>query len=259
MSSGSPSSPDVLKQIKQNAEGLLARLQQEPVAIVLRIAGNPMPIDYTQRIINQAGQYIQHWLLGPDQVDDVSQRWAQVSRQAQQVATDYQGQLDYVKNHWTGAAAEDFATYADSVLNSLKGLPDATKTMSDGLSKLSEDLRSLRDTIVGSGAKIAAKILNASTQIGTTMIHEVDALNVATAEIGVGEVRWCAAVAGEIANQLTDIITDLIDMGEEVDKLLGEIKGDADGMKNDADGSLTPPPAAPPDEGDTKHWQPAAD
>lgn len=262
MPDGLPVSPETLKDIENKAKQLLTKLTQDPVALVLRVAGDPVPVQYTEKIIQAAVQYIVHWLLGPDLVGDVSNAWTGLVSDAQDVVADCKGQLDIIKNHWTGPAAEDFTSYANDLLTDLQSLPNAAKAMADGASQLADDLRHLRDAIVGDSFKIVYKIEDAITQIVNTVVNSVDLEKVALALTGAGApiavVQWCSAVAAKITEQVVTVITMMISMAQEVDGKLGDINNDAEHMKTAVAAALPKAPTAPVDGGDTKEWHPVA-
>lgn len=257
-----PVAPPMLTDLKGASDNLMSTLSGFKMGMIMKVAHDSTPKPRTEQVITRVEKYIHDWLVGPENVSNVSKQWAgQITTAFRKSYDDCQVQVDRVKHNWSGEAAESFSGQADDLLARLKDSIPAVNGVSSGLADLGANLGILRGNIITHGAEAAATLVNAAIQIANTGIQGVNAKMLAEAATGIGVpfaiVQYCMNVVAQISQQLTNVLGKLDTLFNDVNTSLQNMKSSATKMEATVNTSVsTSLPAEPPGLDDKGGWKP---
>lgn len=260
MTNGTAVAPAKLTDLLNSVQQVLGHLNSITWRGIMRIADNHNPVLYANQALAEVVTYIRDWLIGAEEVNAVGEQWVVVASKFQNVVMDCQRQLGLIKNHWSGTAGEDFAAYSDQLVAQLQKASPATSGVATQLGNLAANLGTLRMEIITGGANTAIDLVKLAIGTAAEAEKEIDVTEVVITVIAppVGIVRYCVNIAAKIAEQLGDVLKDLIALQKAVNNSLVQMRNSALAMENSVYSQLpmSGGPAEPPNLNDPNRWDP---
>ncbi len=252
--------PPKLYELRSATQDLLDALDGTTWKLIMKVAGNSRPVQQAHQIMNETKYYIKTWIMGPERVADTAKQWASITGQFQTVVDDCQTQLDVLGKHWTGEAAESFASYSGQLMKKLGNGGPATNQVQANLSTLGANLTKLRGATIAEATVAIIDLVKDGIGVVNTAVGGIDVKTLVEAVVfpPLAVVQYCLNVVNSEANLLADALKHMVVMARSLNDSLADMRSSATQMNGGVHSLLGNDgvPPEPPGLGDKKGWKP---
>lgn len=253
--------PQKLFELQSATEQLLAQMEGVTWRLIMKVAHDNRPVQQARQLMTETVQYLRDWIMGPERVSHVARQWASVAGSFQTVVDDCQTQLDVLGKHWTGEAAETFASYSGQLVRKLANGGPATNQIQSNLSVLGANLTKLRGATIAEAATAIIDLVKDGIGVVNTAVNGIDPKFLVEAVVvpPLAVVQYCLNVVNSEVALLTDALKHMIVMAKTLNDSLADMRSSANQMSGGVHSLLGNDgvPPEPPGLGDRKRWTPA--